>query len=91
MGANAATKCLQVIENVERILAIELLTACQALDLRRPAVSAPILESLHRDFRKHVPFISNDRILAPDIEKSCQFLQNINIGDYANADSYQLH
>lgn len=88
MGANAATKCLQVIENVERILAIELLTACQALDLRRPAVSAPILESLHRDFRKHVPFISNDRILAPDIEKSCQFLQNINIGDYANADSY---
>lgn len=91
MGANAATKCLQVIENVERILAIELLTACQALDLRRPSVSAPTLESLHRDYRKYVPFISNDRILAPDIEKSCQFLQNINIGDYANADSYQLH
>jgi histidine ammonia-lyase len=90
MGANAATKCLRVIENVERILAIELLTATQALEFRRPAVSAPVLEALHRHFRRKVPFIEIDRILSEDIERSRQFIQHINISDYANAGSHQI-
>ncbi|MEZ4995492.1 MAG: aromatic amino acid ammonia-lyase [Saprospiraceae bacterium] len=90
MGANAATKCLRVIENVERILAIELLTASQALEFRRPALSAPTIEAIHRDYRRHVPRITTDRMLSEDIEKSCQFIKNINISDYANAGSYQI-
>lgn len=85
MGANAATKCLRVIENVERVLAIELLTAAQALDFRRPLQSAPALEKLQADFRQWVPFISEDRILAEDIANSIHFLQQINPAEYVNA------
>lgn len=79
MGANAATKCLKVIENLERILAIELFTATQALTFRRPKKSSPFVELFISAFRKEVPIVTNDRILATDIEKSILFLKHFNI------------
>ncbi len=76
MGANAATKCLRVVENVERILAIELITATQALDLRKPLKSSPQIEALSNDFRKVVSFNDADRLLANDIKSAVQFIRS---------------
>jgi histidine ammonia-lyase len=60
MGANAATKCLRIVENVKTLLAIELLIACQGLDFRRPLTSSESLEQLHAEIREVVPFIRED-------------------------------
>ena len=75
MGANAATKLVQVIDNTERILAIELFNAAQALEFRRPLKSSPIIEKLHADYRQVVPFIDDDQIMYPHIAASVKFLQ----------------
>lgn len=76
MGANAATKLYQVVLNTERILAIELFNAAQALDFRRPLKSSPILEKLYHDFRKEIPFIDNDVLMYPYIAKAVDFVQH---------------
>ena len=75
MGANAATKCLRVIENLEKILAIELMTAVQALEFRRPLKSSAFLEQIIEDFRQKVSFNTQDRILHNDMIASIGFLQ----------------
>lgn len=65
MGANAAVKCWAVLQDVERILAIELFTAAQALDFRRPAKSSPAIEAMHADFRTGCPFLEKDAVMQP--------------------------
>ena len=75
MGANAATKLYRVALNTERVLAIELFNAAQALEFRRPARTSPALEDMVADFRKKVPFIDNDTVMYPHIEASVQFLR----------------
>lgn len=75
MGANAATKAYRVVNNVYSILAIELLTAAQALHFRRPLKTSPFLESFADTFRQHVPFIEEDRVLHDDIKKAEQFIR----------------
>jgi histidine ammonia-lyase len=75
MGANGATKLLRVSENLEKILAIELFTAIQALEFRRPLRSSEMIEDLVRSFRESVPFINNDKVMYPEIEKSVEFLR----------------
>jgi histidine ammonia-lyase len=79
MGANAATKCLRVLNNVERILAIELLTATQALDFRRPLRSSKAVENVHQAFRKKVSFNDADRVLSEDMHNAIQFLNQIKL------------
>ncbi len=79
MGANAATKCLRVIENVERVLAIELLTAAQAIDFRKPATSSPFIENIIKDYRKKVSFNEQDRLLHTDMQASIEFLREYEI------------
>ncbi len=74
MGANAATKCKRVVDNVEKVLAIELLTAVQALEFRRPLKSSPAIEEIVSAFRKEVSFNDADRILNVDMVKAIQFL-----------------
>jgi histidine ammonia-lyase len=74
MGANSATKCLKIMENLERILAIELLNASQAIEYRRPLKSSEFIEQFLKSYRTEVPFIGEDRILHYDIEKSVSFL-----------------
>lgn len=76
MGANGATKCLRVVNNLENILAIELLTACQALDLRRPLKSSSKIEEIWAAYRNVVTFNDADRILADDIKQSVSFMQD---------------
>jgi histidine ammonia-lyase len=78
MGANGATKLLRVAENLEKILAIELFTAVQALEFRRPLRSSELLEEVVRSFRESVPFINNDKVMYSEIEKSVNFLKTYN-------------
>lgn len=74
MGANAATKCLRVLNNLQTILGIELLTAAQALDFKRPLQTSSPLESLFASFREEVSFNTADRILHDDIIKAANFV-----------------
>ncbi|RZK61752.1 MAG: histidine ammonia-lyase [Hymenobacter sp.] len=75
MGANAATKARRVVENVEQILGIELMTAAQALDLRRPYRSSPALEAVVAAFREAVTFVPRDRVLYPDLHRAARFVR----------------
>jgi histidine ammonia-lyase len=81
MGANAATKCLRVLNNLERILAIELLTAAQALDFRRPLQSSKAVENVHQAFRKKVSFNDSDRVLSEDMHAAIAFLNQIKLDE----------
>lgn len=79
MGANGATKAYQVVQNLERILAIELFNAAQALEFRLPLLTSPKLKSVVDAYRNEVPFVHTDRVLHYDIQRSVQFLQQLNL------------
>jgi histidine ammonia-lyase len=79
MGANGATKLLRVAENLERILAIELFTAAQALEFRRPQKSSQIIESLISAYRESVQFINDDKIMYGEIAKSVDFIRTYSL------------
>ena len=79
MGANAATKAFRVIENVEKILAIELLNAAQALEFRRPLKSSEFIEDFIAQYRRYVPFVENDTIMYKLMQESREFVRNVNI------------
>ena len=81
MAANAATKGYKVVENVERILAIEFMTAAQAMEFRRPMRSSPIFENVLENYRKQVPALEEDRILHLDIKKTIDFLKSLSLED----------
>ena len=76
MGANAAIKLYKVVLNTERVLAIELFNAAQALEFRRPLKSSPIIENVYKAYRETVPFIVNDEVMYPHIKHSIDFLEN---------------
>lgn len=79
MGANAATKCLKIMENLERILAIELMNGSQAIEFRRPLQSSEFIEMFLKSYRIEVPLVKEDRILHYDIENSVAFLNSFMI------------
>jgi histidine ammonia-lyase len=81
MGANAATKLYKIMDNLEHILAIELMNAAQGVDFRRPEKTSPILEKFLKDYRKEVPFIKDDIVMYKEIHKTVAFLKRTNI-DY---------
>jgi len=74
MATYAARRLGDMAENLRAILAIELLAACQGLDLRRPARSSPVLERVHTTVRERVAPWHEDRFFAPDLEAACQLL-----------------
>ena len=76
MGSNAATKLARVVDNTERVLAIELFNAAQALEFRRPLRSSESVERLVERYRKVVPYIDNDRVMYPLIDATINFLQS---------------
>ncbi len=75
MGANGAVKCKRLMDNVEKILAIELLAAAQALEFRRPLKTSAVLEKIITDFRKVVSFNEEDRVMRDDIVKAINFIK----------------
>ena len=78
MGANAAVQVFEIIDNVEQILAIELMNASQALFYRNEKTS-PFLESFLKAFRDEVPKVSEDRILQEDIQNALSFLKSLKL------------
>lgn len=79
MGSIGGRKALRVIENVEKVLAIELLSAAQAFEFRRPLKSSVILEQVYSELRKHVDFAKEDRIFSYDIDKALKLVQSRDI------------
>ncbi|MFC5045301.1 histidine ammonia-lyase [Aquimarina hainanensis] len=76
MGSIGGRKALRVINNLEKILAIELLTAAQAFDYRKPLKSGTILNAVHEKVREHVSFADKDRVFAIDIEKAISLIKD---------------
>ena len=79
MGANAATKAHKIMENLERILAIELMNASQAIAFRKPLQSSDFIEMFLKAYREEVPLVKEDRILHYDIIKTVDFLNSFQI------------
>ncbi len=77
MGANAATKLRRIVLNVQRVLAIELLTAAQALEFRRPLKSSAQVEKVFRIVRQTVPFMGKDRLLHDDLVAAERMLDTV--------------
>ena len=79
MGANAATKLYEVVENVYQVLAIELFTAAQALDFRRPKKSSPVIEAFIEEYRKLVPFLHEDEQMHPHMVNTKSWLMTVEL------------
>ncbi|HEX8331664.1 MAG TPA: histidine ammonia-lyase [Segetibacter sp.] len=79
MGANAATKCLRIVNNVEKVLAIELMTAAQAMEFRKPLKTSPQLQQVLSDFRSVISFCHEDRIFHDDMVKAIEFVKTYKI------------
>ncbi len=75
MGANAATKCFLVIDNTEKVLAIELLNGMQAIEFKRPLKSSNKIEDLLISYRKKIPFMTSDEILFDLLQGSQLFIR----------------
>ena len=79
MGANAATKAIRIVDNIQTILSIELLNASQALYFRSPLKTSPFLEGFLAMYRTEVPFVENDIVLSAEISKTQTFIENLAI------------
>lgn len=79
MGANAATKLHKIIDNLKYIAGVELMNAAQGIDFRRPLKSSPYIEMVMKEYRKEVPFVDEDVVMADYISKTMNFLENFNI------------
>lgn len=79
MGANAATKCYKVLDNLKTILAIELMNGVQAVEFRRPLKTSDVLESLIQEFREVVPSVEEDRWLHLDIKAARSFVESLQV------------
>jgi histidine ammonia-lyase len=79
MGANAATQAYQLINNVEHVLAIELLNASQAIHFREPLKTSNFLDSFLNTYRKDVSFVKEDRFLHDDITNSISFIKSLTL------------
>ncbi|MAG11371.1 MAG: histidine ammonia-lyase [Parcubacteria group bacterium] len=69
MGANATNKACLVLDNVQSVLAIELLTATQSLDFKKPLTPGVGSKAAYDHIRQHIPFLEKDRVLYHDIER----------------------
>jgi len=76
MGANAATKCWKILDNVISVSALEWIVACQAFDFRKGWRLSKHVESLYKQLRTEVPFLENDRNIHIDIETGRKLLVN---------------
>ena len=77
MGATAAIKLIEIIDNLKLILSIELMNAAQAMEFRRPMKSSPYIEKILSAYRKEVPFIDKDIVMHKEIEKTVLFLNKM--------------
>ena len=76
MGATAATKLLEIVKNAETVVAIELMSAAQALDFIHPLKAGEGIEAAHAEFRKHISFAESDRLFHDDIQVALQIVRS---------------
>jgi histidine ammonia-lyase len=79
MGANAAVKTYKIVYNIEKVLAIEFMTAMQALDFRSPLKSSSLIEKVKSEYRKVVPHYHKDRVIYNDIQVTVDFMRGIRL------------
>ncbi|MDH6308964.1 histidine ammonia-lyase [Dysgonomonas sp. PFB1-18] len=79
MGANAAVKLFKIMDNLNHILAIELMNAAQGIDFRRPAKTSPVLEEFMKEYRKEVAFVKEDIVMYKEIHKTVAFLNRASL------------
>jgi histidine ammonia-lyase len=79
MGANAAVKTYKIVYNIEKVLAIEFMTAMQALDFRKPLKSSLLIEAIKADYRKVVPYYDKDRVIYGDIQVTVDFMRGLKL------------
>ncbi|MBI5857320.1 MAG: histidine ammonia-lyase [Sphingobacteriales bacterium] len=95
MGSISGRKLNRVLDNLEFILAIELLSACQAIEFRRPLKSSELLESAHHYVREFVSFAEEDRIFAEDINKVAGIIKDLSfvekVNEFAGAKGISLN
>ncbi|HCD52560.1 MAG TPA: histidine ammonia-lyase [Balneolaceae bacterium] len=84
MGSISSRKLNQVISNLEQILAIELVSAAQAFDFRRPMRSGPVLEACHELIRSHIDHADADRVFAEDIGKAHELIKSYQLTQLAD-------
>ena len=82
MGATAAIKLIKVLDNLDLILAIELMNAAQALEFRRPMKSSPFIEKLMKAYRNEVAFVEEDIVMYKEIKKTVAFLNRMLVADW---------
>lgn len=82
MGANGATKLVRVADNIEKILAIELFNAAQALEFRKPLKTSEYIQKFLNNYRKEVSFIENDKLMYEEINKTINYLQKQKIKSF---------
>jgi len=75
MGSIGARKTLRIIDNLRKILAVELMCACQALDFRRPLESTPVIEEVHKLVRQHIDHATEDRVFSKDLNQAIQLVE----------------
>ncbi len=75
MGANAAVKTVSILNNLEKVLAIELMTASQAMGFRDAAKTSPAISALLRAFRERVAFIHNDKVMYNEMKNAALFIR----------------
>lgn len=90
MGANAAIKAYKVMENLERILAIELYNAAQAMDFRRPARTSGFLENILKQYRQKIEFVTDDKVMYEDMNRSVEFLREVELNLPVDEDQNDL-
>ncbi len=95
MGSISGRKLNRVLDNLEFIMAIELLSAAQAIEFRRPLKSSPLLEFAHDYVRQFVAFAEEDRIFADDINKVTAIIKDFSfvekVNEFATAKKIDLN
>jgi histidine ammonia-lyase len=76
MGANAATKVYRIVDNLEKIMGVEILNAAQGLEFRKPLKSSAMITDFIAEYRKSVPFVEDDVEMHPLMENSIQFIKD---------------
>ena len=76
MGSIGARKALRVIENAEKVLAIEMICAAQAIEFHRPLKSTNAIDKVHKRIRTEIPFFESDQVFYPYIEKSVKLISS---------------
>ncbi len=90
MGTHACRKARSIFENSLLVLAIEVVSAAQALDFHLPLRPALAIEAVHKHLRKEIPHLDKDRYLRPDLDKVVRLIRSGELITIIEADTGQL-